>query len=386
MGGGPVSALRPLTGYRFRLHPDYAVTRVAGLSVAERAALPTLVDDPDLYGVLRSTRDGARTAVGRAAGAVVEAIVASGVFAPLAGTERDATNTVALLVLDGVLELDAGEGFVRGIAAHPSLFTPREHAGEGTIARHSRAATIAASHLEGIEPDQFWQRLYFYGRIPPSPRELRRFPGRDSLPAMLRGAPYEASARSLRAHWFAIAPPASNDRWSIWRLAGVSVPAHPRYKLYISPRWEELPRAFGTVVDALAASGTPTFKVASDLHGALRPDKMVAYFPTMDRLKTAAATLATALDGLPAHGVPFTADYAGDGLLSWGIDPPAMPGAAHPSWRVWVTRRLASALITARQVDAPLIAPWRYAFDRISLDGVDPDTWVPAPDLFETTG
>lgn len=377
-----MNALRPLTGYRFRLPPGLALVPVAALSATEQAALPASIAGHAV--VLRSARGGSPLkSVDHDAAALLDAIARDGVFTPPAGSARAAARMVALLVLDAMLELDAGAGYVRGVAAYPWIFTPCELTGTGRIARQSRAATIAASHVVGVEPERLWQRLYFYGRVPAQPRLLRYFPGRAALPGWLAGPPYGETAQTLRAEWEAVTPPVNNDRWSIWRRKGRALPADLRCKLYISPRWEDLPRTFRVAVETLAETGTPTFKVACDAHGGLRPDKMVAYFPSMDRLTAAATALAVALDGLDAHGVPFTAEFAGDGLLSWAIDPPATPGAGHPSWRVWVTRRLASALVAARAVDELPVAPWRYAFDRLSLDGVDPDSWVPEPGLFD---
>src|SRR5262249_57560169 len=89
-----------------------------------------------------------------------------------------------------------------------------------------------------------------------------------------------------------------------------------------------------------------------DAEGLLRPDKIVAYFPTLDGLRTASDRLATRLDGCPAHGVPFTSELSGGGLLSWGVDPPASERLVNwqpqESWRLWLTNRLANALFTAR--------------------------------------
>jgi hypothetical protein len=148
--------------------------------------------------------------------------------------------------------------------------------------------------------------------------------------------------------------------------------------------------------DALAISGevlhelrAPTFKVGGDVHGLLRPDKLVAYFAGFDQLAEAADRLSARLAGLPAHGVPFTAEVSSDGLLSWGVDPPRQDQrltSSGQSWRLWVVGRLAAALLAARSA-ATAHEPWRYALDRIGLDGVDPWTWVPSSSspVFATT-
>lgn len=106
-------------------------------------------------------------------------------------------------------------------------------------------------------------------------------------------------------------------------------------------------------------------------------------------MQATAARIRAALDGCPAQGVPFTAPLGDDGLLSWGMDPPAAAQshawAERESWRLWVTNRLATAILAASV--APTVAgaptPWAYAMTRIRLDRVDPVTWTPAPDIWD---
>jgi hypothetical protein len=91
------------------------------------------------------------------------------------------------------------------------------------------------------------------------------------------------------------------------------------------------------------------------------------------------------LEGMPVHGVPFTAEVTRDGLLSWGIDPPPATRAAAPenrgSWRFWVVNKLAEYLLTA--TTDGVAQPWQFALDRLLVDGVDTDTWVPAGTLWD---
>jgi hypothetical protein len=88
------------------------------------------------------------------------------------------------------------------------------------------------------------------------------------------------------------------------------------------------------------------------------------------------------VQGLRPHGVPFTAAIAADGMLSWGTDPPGnRSGTGGGSWRSWVTGRLADYLAAARPTpsEGVPVEPWQIALERIRLDGVDTDTWVPRP-------
>ena len=99
-----------------------------------------------------------------------------------------------------------------------------------------------------------------------------------------------------------------------------------------------------------------------------------------------AAQLSSELAGCPSQGVPFTAELAGsEGLLSWGMDPPRsqhmLEWQERESWRLWVTNRLALALVAARR-DGGLLEPWQYALARIELEGIDATTWTPHGDLW----
>ncbi len=160
------------------------------------------------------------------------------------------------------------------------------------------------------------------------------------------------------------------------------------YKLYVSPQPEALPIAFGDILAALAAAGAPQLKIGADFRGVLRPDKIVAHFPDFESLAAGAARLAERLGGMggmggiAAQGVPFTAEIGGDGLLSWGVDPPLPAGrsaAWRESWRTWLCRRLALALLAGRG-SAP--EPWRFALERLRLEGVDTESWAPGALVF----
>lgn len=152
-----------------------------------------------------------------------------------------------------------------------------------------------------------------------------------------------------------------------------------RYKLYVSPQPEYLPATFERTLEVLTDTAAQAFKVGADCYGFLRPDKLVIYFSSRNDALTAATLLQSTLAGIAAHGVPFTAEISTDGLISWGVDPPTgtrlLPWEGS-SWRRWLTDRLAAALIAARDAAVALPA-WQFALDRIAIEGVDPQTWLP---------
>jgi hypothetical protein len=115
------------------------------------------------------------------------------------------------------------------------------------------------------------------------------------------------------------------------------------------------------------------------LGGICRTDKIVVYFNDLDALHETAQELAMRLHGVPAQGVPFTAAVTEDGLLSWAVDPRAT------SWRHWLVGRLAEHLVQGRREDDGL-PPWRYALQRLGLDGVDTDRWARADGIVPQGG
>src|SRR5262249_37010069 len=144
------------------------------------------------------------------------------------------------------------------------------------------------------------------------------------------------------------------------------------YKLYVSPRPEFMPEAFRAVLQELAESPAHHFKIGDDVAGLLRADKLIAYFSNFEALEEAARRIGARLHGCAAQGVPFSAGLGEDGLLSWGIDPPPERGTLswqeRPSWRLWVTNRLATAILAAKKVwrnGGP--EPWRFALERLRL-------------------
>jgi hypothetical protein len=145
---------------------------------------------------------------------------------------------------------------------------------------------------------------------------------------------------------------------------------------------EALPEALHRVLALLPEwPAAVSLKVGADLAGLLRPDKCVAYFSNRDQLDAAAARLAAELEGMPAHGVPFSADAGGGGLLSWGMDPPGdrpvLRWLGVESWRLRITHQLAAALRIARTAGPGAMAASAFALGRILLEGVDPVTWAP---------
>lgn len=380
---------------RFRANPAYELVVFDRLSEGQRAPLLKLTGDPDFYGVLRG-RSGASLPVHALdcdTALLFLTLQQPGKLPGYAAHRLGANGATLLrqLVLDGVLEAQAGEEFVSGAAAVGALGMARTHASpmhDGPLARLARAALDHARALGLKDAIRVSAKLYGYNRYPLSPRLARTLPTPDALARHLglEGGPL---GKSLE-RWFVEVPLGDESlAWRAWaprRAAPRHGAAPVTYKLYVSPGWSATADAFASTVDAIAGTGALQLKMGRDLAGVLRPDKLVVYFTSFDDLGEAAERVRSALTTCPAQGVPFTADAGCAGLLSWGLDPPrqeaAVPWQERESWRWWVTSRLAAALLAGSGIES--VDPVAFAMDRLALEGFDTQTWTPSPRIWRT--
>jgi hypothetical protein len=124
-----------------------------------------------------------------------------------------------------------------------------------------------------------------------------------------------------------------------------------------------------------------SLKYSADAASMLRPDKLVVHVATLETVELLGSRLLDLLHGCPVQGVPFTAELGGDGLVSFGCDPPPDSDATRigVSWRMWVTRVLAEGLVASCD---PGEVPSERALEAVSRAGVDPLTWAPKPGLW----
>jgi hypothetical protein len=377
---------------RFRATDAFDLVLFERLAFGEQAALADLRSDPSFYGVLKPRgADGLTVkAVDRDTALLWLTLKDAGELPSFvwAGDADVAAQGVRQLVLDGILEIELGTAFVSGPGAAAAFSTASASAPAGRIAAMSRAALAYAEQLEIDDLETLAGRLYQFGREPRTATWAAALP---DAPAVLRyvGASGDTVlARDLAGEWRM--SDASATGWLAWSRA--RAPAStlaadaPTYKLYVSPTAAHLPAAFAAVA-RLKPDEPRHFKVGADAVGVLRPDKLVLYFPTLEALHGSASELRRALGGVPGHGVPFSAEIAGDGLLSWGIDPPKaarrISWQEPESWRLWVVRRLAAAMIAARQSKPAGIGPAAFALERLRHEGVDVVGWTPSAALWQ---
>jgi hypothetical protein len=244
-------------------------------------------------------------------------------------------------------------------------------AGPETIARLSETVLLTAAALTPAGDSESTAELLYRGNwLPLSPAWLERFADEDAVARYVQSS----AATTLDAHWLS----SRDASWIHWNAAG-GVLRCP-LKVYVSVVPEELPAAFARCVAVLAEQRTRSFKVSRHPRGLLRPDRLVAYCATRAETDRLVGALDGALAGFTAQGVPFTASVS-HAAVTWARDPPAEVAPYAPSWRRWVTRKLAAYLHAS---DAPEPAE-RAAFARarLSEDGVDPEHWAPGPGLWE---
>jgi hypothetical protein len=212
----------------------------------------------------------------------------------------------------------------------------------GRIESLSLAALRMAASAEFPDPQALASWLYRFGTLPRTSTTDRDFGPEDDPMGVLGLTVGGVARRRIEAQYDALSLPG----WYSFARAGSPAPAAPACKLYISPRPEVLAEAFPRVVGCLAGTQVRSFKIGRRIEGLLRPDKIIVYFDDRAEMDAVTEALHESLPGCPAHGVPFTADAGGNGLLSTGVDPP-YDGTAR-SWRGWLTGRLAASLFAAR--------------------------------------
>jgi hypothetical protein len=376
-----------LGGRVFRIGSSYDLIVFDRLSLEEQVVLAELRADPDVYGVLRPRAGSGRTyrAIGKDAALLLLTLREPGLlpFFVWTGDEQAAAKSILDLVLDGVLEIEEAGRFVGGAAA-AALFAG-EQAGTpvGRLAQLSREAMLYAQSLDLNDADRLAARLYSFGRCPVTADWARQMQNEEASLAWLGASPGSDLRGTLDAEW-RLADQGESAGWFAWR----KTTKHGRrqtvatHKLYISPQLADVARSFAIVVDRLGRRDGAQFKIGRGAEGITRPDKIVAYFESLDALLDAADDLSDALAGIGAHGVPFSAEISRDGLLSWGMDPPfsdrAVMWQSPESWRQWVVRRLASAMVAAQCSGVSSLPPWQFAVERLRREGVDTERWTPS--------
>ncbi|MFL6248518.1 MAG: hypothetical protein ACJ74H_21015 [Thermoanaerobaculia bacterium] len=374
-----------LNEFRFRSSPFIDFKQLGELSAEEREKFRELQSDPDFYGLLfpRPPLTINLKAVARQTAELFQSLSSPGRIHDEILRDGESAADVVDLVLDGILEIESAGGFVSGADALPVLCESADV--RERPASLSHRALLYAQDLETEDAQALTTALYLYNRIPLSPFWRTRFASREAILTHL--GTDRAPLRALLDREWTLSP--TRKGWLSWssKTESTRTAADVTYKLYISPRPERIRDAFEVLVRVLSDFPETPFKIGDSAAGLLRPDKLVAYFATRERLDQAAGVLHRELAGCEAHGVPFTAAIGETALLSWGVDPPdndhALQWLGRDSWRLWVAKRLGAAIAIAKTArSAGAAEPWRFAIERARRHGIDVETWTPSRALW----
>jgi hypothetical protein len=375
--------VKELLDRKFRLNPAYQFIPFELLSEEDRRRFGVTAADTELSGVLVPAAPGLSVkAVCANTATLLQSLRVAGPLPEWARqTFAQSGRVLVRLVLDSVLEVQAGQEFVSGASAGKvvEITAPDEEA-DTRPARLSIDALQYAQALECGDAPALSARIYFYNRLPASPRWTRRIESGLNFMKYLGMEAGTAVRGTLDREWHALDPSPENPGWLSWRSRDRPL-RKPPYKLYLSPICEDLREVLHIALPIVTSLRLPAFKMGRDPYGILRPDKLVVYVPTFGELEVAAAALLSALSGARAHAVPFTAAIDKEGLLSWGMDPPRSEQLSTwqgTSWRRWITDRLATALLTAKGTPGDSeLQPWQFAIRRLGIEGINTKTWSP---------
>ena len=362
---------------RVRLRANPAYRAVPWNRVASDAR-QTLDIDTDSYGVLmpRDGHDLPVIAVDRDTALLFLTLQEPG-LAPdfvLAMTDAESDRILRRLIFDSILQMEEAVTFVGGPEACAGLGWSNGTSDRG-FARLSIDALKYGAALIDADAATLAQKLYTYNRRPMPSALRRRLPGRTACLSFLGLSGGRDVSSTIARFW------SRGDDDSPWLVFKPRQPPRQRReqscKLYVGLAFEELPECLPVLAEVLASNEALQFKIGTDLDGLLRPDKLVAYFPNKETLSAAAQTLLPILSNRAVHAVPFSAEIAASGALSWGMDPPNAWFGDRMSWRQWMCEKLAAALVAVRSHTAGPIAPWEFALERLRLEGVNTVTFMP---------
>ena len=360
---------------RLRANPAYRAVAWNRLASEARQALDV---DTDGYGVLMPLegQDLPVVAIDRDTALLFLSLQEPGpapdFASAMAGGDFD--RVLRRLILDSVLQMEQADTFISGPEACARLGMA-SGAAPGSLAQLSIDALNYGAALIHADAATLAQKLYNYNRRPMTAALRRRLPGKAACLSFLGLGGERDAPGAIARDW------SRGDDDSPWlvftRRRSQRQRTGQSCKLYVGVAFEELPGCLSALAEGLAAGAALQFKIGTDLDGLLRPDKLVAYFPGKDTLSAAAQALLPILSNRAVHAVPFSAEIGGSGALSWGMDPAEAWFGDRMSWRQWMCEQLAAALIAARGSAAGAVAPWQFALERLRLEGVNTDTFMP---------
>jgi hypothetical protein len=236
--------------------------------------------------------------------------------------------------------------------------------------------------LPGLAHDQLWTRLYFFNRLPYRGTARADEHSENSAAETNRLQDETAFSRLTRLSWKRRTD--SDPNWFLWERAPL-LPASRRarerngyFKVYVSPATASLKNVLAAAVDVATECGCATMKIGASPRVLARPDKIVLYTDSWEHTEEVGSEIARRAAAALPHGVPFTTDLSGDGLVSWAIDP-HVARSQHPSWRLWITFQIASLMAESKLHDRLNRSVEQVLNALATRHGLIPGTWAIRP-------
>jgi hypothetical protein len=364
----------------FRANPEYTLLSENELSEYQRTACQHLADDPEFYGILVPKNSTLPLKAIDSGDALLFLQLQNPGCMPdyFFRSQEKFGDYLQRLLLDQIIEAEVDGSFISG----PTMLTSTE--AEPEFRSISDRALFYGAQLPIRDHAALTGRLYFFNRIPTGISACRQLGDRDSVKEYLGVSKDSNFFRELS--FKEIAPKPQTDGWIIWASSHRRRSKKANCKLYFCIHPQALPKFFLSCTAIAAQSGAISVKVGSNRFALNRPDKFVAYFNTQDDMQACAAELGPLLGGLPAHELPFSAALPLP-TLAWGLDPPKPTNITHwwqvESWRVWVAKKLAIALIMAKDNGCNAVESVQFAKKRVELEGINTSDWTPIGVAFD---
>ncbi len=300
----------------------------------------------------------------------------------IASNAANKNETIARLVLDGIIEIKWKGNFVSGTAATTAVLGGYVF-DDTAVPSLLSALSLQAIHYVWMQHNQDLKslaaKMYTFNTIPWDAAMRNSFAAKHNTREFLFGKNNAVLEKHLDKKWIAVSSSEKNGWFSWARPPENDTGFIQTHKLFISPLMDDFPAVIAKSIPIINASAAINFKTGSNILGLLRPDKMVVYFMSEALLLQTAALLEKELEGCRVQGVPFSSQLDKNGLLSYGIDPPVsevLDAIEGGSWRTTITDKLALAILHTKRDGLS----WQQSLDFIKAflisDSIDPNKWM----------
>jgi hypothetical protein len=281
----------------------------------------------------------------------------------------DCGLVLSQLILDGLIEVRSKDRFLSGVTALKFL---GDESGGG-VEEASAVSALALQYalaVRHLKPSVLAQRLYAFNSLPAVRSEAQ-----DHAADFAACTGVDVNDPSPHMGGFAW----TLERDSGWLYFRRGASRGGRFKVYLCPKSQDIHKVIPTFAEVLGRNGG-VFKMAFPRDFLVRPDKIIAYFPTFQELQQGLSAMVGLTREARVQAVPFSAPVPKMPLLSWGVDPPSRSMRKARSWRSWLTVQVAECVqgIPAAKTSIEALDHLKAA---LQLRDIDPVSWLPLQQL-----